>query len=86
MSRDKGKERIIGLLRRAFFTSFFSRKLVFYRPKCNRGRITNLTHHQQEQINLLFSKRFDRKNCNNGGLIVPKSKREVRQDRRKPAV
>jgi hypothetical protein len=29
---------------------------------------------------------FDRGNCNHQGLIVPKSKREGRQDRRKPAV
>jgi hypothetical protein len=29
---------------------------------------------------------FDRGNCNNGGLIVPKSKIEDGQDRRKPGV
>jgi hypothetical protein len=31
-------------------------------------------------------KRFDKGNCNCYGLIVPKLKREGRQDRRKPAV
>jgi hypothetical protein len=30
--------------------------------------------------------RFSRRNCNCQGFIVPKSKREGRQDRRKPAV
>jgi hypothetical protein len=32
----------------------------------------------------IFRESFDRGNCNNGGLIVPKSKRG--QDKRKPAL
>jgi hypothetical protein len=32
------------------------------------------------------SKRFDRVNCNNGSLVVPKLMKEGRQNRRTPAV
>jgi hypothetical protein len=35
---------------------------------------------------LLLPSRIDRGNCNGWGLIVPKAKRDERQDRRKPAV
>jgi hypothetical protein len=37
-------------------------------------------------LEVLKKKRFDRGNCNCYGLIVPKSKIEGREDRRKPAV
>jgi hypothetical protein len=50
------------------------------------GPCSDLKSDTRFQFIIIILKRFDRGNCNGQGLIVPKSKREGRQDRRKPAV
>jgi hypothetical protein len=50
------------------------------------GIVSFLQTYTKNAQRLQTFKRFDRGNCNTWGLIVPKAKREGRQNRRKPAV